>query len=178
MVKTKYIGSIGLAFSEKYDMKQLRKMSNKGWHLKQFGIMGYRLEQGEPEDVIYSIDYRKLQQDEEAEYLELFSFAGWTHICSWNDMHLFKAMPNTTPIYSDKESMLDKLNGSAQPVNQVLIVLCILAILFWFMMTFAPGSFQIVGKWAFLCSLPLVVPAIMTALAIQFHKWRGRHVRE
>ena len=58
MVKTKYVMSNGLAFGEKDDLKKLQKLSLKGWHVKDFKFMGYVLEKGEPEEYIYSLDYR------------------------------------------------------------------------------------------------------------------------
>ena len=67
------MASIGLAFSEEHDMKKLSEKAAKGWHLKKFRLAGYELEKGEPEESIFSIDYLKLQKDEEEEYFELFA---------------------------------------------------------------------------------------------------------
>ncbi|WP_267864947.1 hypothetical protein [Bacillus cereus] len=44
MEKTKYIPSNGIAFSEKQDLKKLRKYAVKGLIVKRFKIMGYELE--------------------------------------------------------------------------------------------------------------------------------------
>ncbi|WHT48607.1 hypothetical protein QNH10_01880 [Sporosarcina thermotolerans] len=44
MSKTKYVASNGLAFSEKADMKMLRRNALMGWQLKRFRFAGYELE--------------------------------------------------------------------------------------------------------------------------------------
>ena len=46
MVKTKYISSEGIAFSEEKDLRVLRKYAAKGWHVKRYKRIGYELEQG------------------------------------------------------------------------------------------------------------------------------------
>jgi len=51
MSKKKYVMSGGLAFSENQDMEKLRKLSQKGWHVKKFSFLGYTLEQGKQEGI-------------------------------------------------------------------------------------------------------------------------------
>ena len=68
MSQTKYIISGGLAFSEHKDMEKLRLYSLKGWHVSDFKFMGYTLKKGVSSDYIYSVDYRSLKENEEAEY--------------------------------------------------------------------------------------------------------------
>lgn len=56
MTKTKYIASGGNAFSEKKDLKQLKKLAAEGWLVKRYKGMDYELELGESEMVDYSIN--------------------------------------------------------------------------------------------------------------------------
>ncbi len=174
MARTKYMMSTGLAFSEKNDMEKLRKNALKGWNLKRFRFVGYELEKGEGEDVIFSIDYRTLKPDEEDEYFNMFSYAGWTHVCSSYDMHIFKAEKGTKPIYSDAESARDKIEQIAKPVRMAVVFLAALTGILWVIMTLTSGSLQNISKWAFLLSFVLTLPAVMTIMAIYYHKWTKR----
>ncbi|WP_252188985.1 DUF2812 domain-containing protein [Bacillus mycoides] len=51
--------SNGIAFSEEKDLKKLRKYAAKGWIIKRFKPMGYELEKGVAEDIIFSLDIRQ-----------------------------------------------------------------------------------------------------------------------
>ena len=113
MRQTKYITSGGLAFSEDKDMEKLRRFSLKGWHVSGFKFMGYTLEKGESSDYIYSVDYRSLKEDEEEEYFDFFSSSGWSHIASEADIHLFRAHPGTKPIYTDRDTTVEKYKNSS-----------------------------------------------------------------
>lgn len=172
MVKTKFIMSEGLAFSEKKDMEKLRKLSSKGWQVTKFKVIGYGLEKGKKEDNIYSIDYRKLEFGEDEDYFELFSLAGWSHVCSSVDIHLFKAKPGTIPLYSEKETTIDRYNRQGQPVYWFTTFLVAIAFLLWIFATFSTGLTQQISKWVFITSFIMVIPALMTSSAILYHKWK------
>jgi len=171
------MASIGLAFSEEHDMKKLSEKAAKGWHLKKFRLAGYELEKGEPEESIFSIDYRKLQKDEEEEYFELFAYGGWTHVCSSANMHIFKAAPETTPIYSDAESSIDKLARLAKSVNLVASIALAITIVFWVFMTFASGAIQHIAEQGFTYSIIFTVPALMTSGGVYYHMWKNLRLK-
>ncbi|SEN05676.1 Protein of unknown function [Mesobacillus persicus] len=172
MKKTKYMMSGGLAFSEQKDMEKLHKKSLKGWHVKSFKFMGYELEYGEKEDVIYNIDYRVLEEDEKEEYMEFFSSAGWTHVCSEANMHLFKAPSNTTPIYSDKDSKVEKYQRLGKLINGAAGVLLVASIAFFLLSIITTGTFKDIARIGFFGVLALTVPAMMTAAAVYYQKLR------
>lgn len=171
MKNIKRVASWGLAFSEAADMNMLRRKALRGWHLKQFRFGVYELEQGESEDVIYSIDYRLLEPDEVDEYFEMFSFASWTHVCSDYNMHIFKAKKGTVPIYSDPESALDKTNRLAAPVKKMMIYTVTTTVILWLVMTLTSGIIETISKWSFMFALILAFPATMTYLATLFHRY-------
>ncbi|WP_053362367.1 DUF2812 domain-containing protein [Bacillus sp. FJAT-27251] len=172
MKKTKYMMSDGLAFSEEKDMEKLRKKSLQGWNVKDFKFMGYGLERGEKEDVIYSIDYRSLANDEADEYMEYFSAAGWTHVCSEVNMHLFKAAPDTAPIYSEKDSKKEKYRAGEKLVYGLAAFLILVSFFLLVVNKYAAGTLQTIANIGFIIFLAITIPAIMTALAISFRKWR------
>lgn len=87
MRKTKYVASGGLAFTEKMDMKKLSAYASKGWILNGFALLGFSLKKGEPQNIVYSLDYQK---DADKEYFAIFEEAGWKHVCSAeNEFHVF-----------------------------------------------------------------------------------------
>jgi hypothetical protein len=168
--------SNGLAFSEEKDMEKLRQKALNGWHLKGFRFLGYELEKGECEDVIFNIDYRSLQPSEEEEYFDMFSCAGWTHVCSSSDkhIHIFKAKKGTKPIYSDVESSVDKLERLATPIKGLAVFIVGLTIVLWFIMISTSGAVQNITELAFLLSFALTIPVIMTLTAIYYHKLKNK----
>jgi len=97
----------GLAFSEVSDMNKLKKYAKEGWILESI-VAGffYRLKKDVHQNIDYSLDY---QSEATKEYFDLFKEAGWTPVVSvGNEMHIFSAQEGTKPIYSDKESEIDK----------------------------------------------------------------------
>ncbi|WP_154991994.1 DUF2812 domain-containing protein [Priestia megaterium] len=106
MKKTKYILSGGTAFAEKEDLQKLSDYAKKGWLLDRMVFFGYVLKKGEPQDLIYSLDFQKHADDE---YFMLFEEAGWQHVCTTGHAtHIFSAPRGTKPIYSDIETIIDK----------------------------------------------------------------------
>ena len=106
-MKNKYVMIGGFAFSEESDMNKLKKYAKEGWILESI-VAGffYRLKKDKLQNIDYSLDY---QSEATEEYFNLFKEAGWTLIVSvCNEMHIFSAQEGTKPIYSDRESEIDK----------------------------------------------------------------------
>lgn len=132
MRQKKYVSSGGLAFSEKQDMQKLAKQAAKGWHLQDFAFMGYRLVRGEPKQVQYMIDYRTLNEAEEQEYMDMFTYAGWTLVCSSYGMYIFEAPTDAAPIYTDVDTKQDKLKRASSFIPKMALVTTILTFIsFW-----------------------------------------------
>lgn len=103
----KYVVCGGLAFTEQKDMEKLSKLASEGWIFTKFANLGYYLEKGEPEDIIYSTDVNE-NKEGLAEYFEMFEKSGWKYVCSYDSIHFFKAMRGTKPIYTDRNTEVDK----------------------------------------------------------------------
>lgn len=171
MKQTKYIMSGGLAFAEEKDMKKLRRFSLKGWHVTGFKFSGYTLEKGESSDYIYSVDYRSLEVGEEDEYFDVFASAGWSHVTSEGDIHLFRAEPGTKAIYSDSETLVEKYKSLSNSMGYIAISLVVLTALAWLgtIISFGPlDSFMAVI--AVILTI-IAIPAVMTAIASYNRKW-------
>lgn len=163
MVKTKYVMSNGLAFGEKDDLKKLQKLSLKGWHVKDFKFMGYVLEKGEPEEYIYSLDYRNITDADKEEYFDLIEAAGWIHIASEGNVHLFRARPGTAPIYSDSDTTTEKYNELFLIIKNAFIPVSILTILSWIGYFLLDDVVQTIVFWiAFTCSIIILLFAWMS----------------
>lgn len=106
MKDKKYVMMGGFAFSDNTDMKKLKKFAKKGWLLNGSKFLWYRLEKGRPQDLDFTVDYRE-ELDED--YLLTFEKSGWKHELSTANVHIFSAKEGTQPIYTDRESEIEKL---------------------------------------------------------------------
>lgn len=178
MKKTKYVLSGGLAFAEEKDMEKLRKFSLKGWHVRDFKFMGYMLEQDKGEDYIYSLDYRSLQEDEKEEYYDFFSSAGWTHVASEADNHLFRALPGTKPIYSDKDTSVEKYHYLNQTVLKVTVPLLLITAIAWIGAWLSGGVLKNIFHYAGVFLTILALPMAWTLLTTYSNKVRVQGKRK
>ncbi|ASB88209.1 DUF2812 domain-containing protein [Bacillus sonorensis] len=169
MKQRKYIMSDGLAFSEEKDMKKLSDMASKGWVLDSFAFMGYRLKKADSKNLTYSIDYQDIDEDGFEDYIETFAAAGWAHICSYHGMHIFAAEPGTSPIYTDRSTLIEKYKRSEKSVRHVTITLVCLTLL-TAMLHYITG----ISKWVPLICFVVALPFILTfvaAIGRIFGKW-------
>ncbi|WP_427136960.1 DUF2812 domain-containing protein [Psychrobacillus psychrodurans] len=172
MKHTKYITSGGLAFSEDKDMEKLRRFSLKGWHVSDFKFMGYTLEKGELEDYIYSVDYRSLKEDEEEEYFDFFSSSGWSHIASEGYIHLFRAYSGTQPIYSDRDTSVEKHDNSINSMKRLAIPLVLITILAWVGAMISSGTLKSLLQVIAVIFTVIVIPTAWTVIATYNNKWK------
>lgn len=173
MRQTKYMMSGGLAFFEDKDMEKLRQFSLKGWHVSDFKFMGYTLVKGQSADYIYSIDDRSLNEEEAEEYFDFFSSAGWTHIASQGNFHLFRGLPGTKPIYSDQETIVEKHNNAGNSIRWTAISTLLLTVLLWFG-TFISSGFLHMTLFVIATILTIIaISTTWTVLAIYNNKWKA-----
>lgn len=172
MRQTKYIMSGGLAFSEEKDMEKLRRYSQKGWHVRHFSFMGYTLEKGESSDYIYSVDYRSLKEDEKEEYIDFFSSSGWSHVDSEANIHLFRALPRTKPIYTDRDTSVEKYSNLNYSMKNVTVPLFFVTALAWILALFSSDTLSTILLIAAMILSVFALPAAWTVLAGYSNKWR------
>lgn len=106
-MKSKYVMISGFAFSEEGDMEKLKNYASQGWILEDIvGGFFYKLRKDKPKNIVYNLDY---QTDANEEYFNIFKVAGWNIVVSVEKyIHIFSAQAGTKPIYSDRESEIDK----------------------------------------------------------------------
>lgn len=172
MGKIKYMMSGGLAFSEEKDMEKLHHYSLKGWHVRDFAFMGYTLEKGENMDYIYSIDYRPLKADERDEYIDYFSSAGWSHIATAADVQLFRAQAGTKPIYTDRETTIEKYENSRGSIMPFSILFFFITTLFYIGAAISSGTLHSVLDGMADILTVISFPLLMTLIAVYYKKWK------
>ncbi|AEQ05612.1 DUF2812 domain-containing protein [Corynebacterium pseudotuberculosis] len=96
------IGS-GLAFPPNKDLELFSRMAAKGKHLSGVGLAGHgwTFKDGEPEHAIFDLVY---EHNPHQDFYDIFAAAGWTHVLSASNIHVFKAPPGTTPAHTSIES--------------------------------------------------------------------------
>ena len=100
------------AWQDEQEEAWLRSMSQRGWHLSSIGLPCiYRFRAGEPQDYVYRLDYQTLKKGDQQDYLQLFSDAGWEHLCHMSGWHYFRTEAiegEAAEIFTDVESKVAK----------------------------------------------------------------------
>lgn len=90
----------------------LRQMAQQGFHFSALVFpMIYEFVCGEPQDVIYRMDYPDVRKQDIETYLQLFQDAGWEHIESGMGWYYFckpAISNNVDEIFTDAESKIQK----------------------------------------------------------------------
>jgi hypothetical protein len=160
---------MGLAFDEDRVIEKLSLMAKEGWVLKEMSLFRYKLGEDKPKELIYSMDYKKLDKDDK-EYFEFFESSGWKHMCSYGQFHFFSAAPGTVPIYTDKENYLSKYSDAKKSYFKSLVI-SLLALLSTVLVQITQGDklhgttaetiILIIG----VISSAIVVPSLMVCIA-------------
>ena len=92
----------GLAFSPERELQVFREMALKGEHLTGTAMAGHGWEftPGEKEDVIFDMT---TESDADDDFFAMCKQAGWTHVLSVADTHIFKAAPGTVALHTDEQ---------------------------------------------------------------------------
>lgn len=166
----KYIMNMGLAFDEDKLVKKLSELAKEGWILKEMTLFKYKLEKGEPQEIIYSMDYKNLEENKD-EYFGLFSDSGWKHMCSFGLYHFFAASADTIHIYTDKESYVSKYKNLKDIYMKMLIIsfvsFLVVTLLDLFLSNrvineFADVALTVLGA----VSAGIAVPSLMVTIAL------------
>lgn len=177
MKSTKYIMSGGLAFTEEKDMKKLSDYAKRGWLLEGFAPLGYRLRRGEPQNLIYSLDY---QMNVDEDYDLIFEDAGWTRVCSaGGGLHIFRATAGTPPIYTDKTTLIDKYEREKKVMGNTALPLLIALILFILVRIMSSNGWlpEIVGDISFFLGLASLVTLVFSGLPYIAYSYKLNKLR-
>lgn len=102
---------IFLAWQDEQEEQWLREMAKSGWHLVNYNFAVYTFEKGEPEDIIYKLDYRSDTDLDMDEYVQLYKDLGWEHVTQYTSWHYFRTRATDAvypEIYTDNEGIINK----------------------------------------------------------------------
>jgi hypothetical protein len=103
---------IFLAWQDEEEELWLRDMARAGWHLRSVQLPGlYTFEHGEPEDMVYRLDFTPLSRQEFLGYVRFFEDTGWEYVGEMNNWQYFRKRPRPgedPQIYTDAESKIAK----------------------------------------------------------------------
>jgi len=88
----------------------LEDMARLGLHLKNPGFGSYVFTQGEPQEMVYRLDFLSDRKNR-ASYLQLFQDAGWEHVCEmsgWQYWRKARSRTENDEIFTDSESKIQK----------------------------------------------------------------------
>ena len=123
----------GLAFSPERELQVFREMALKGEHLTGTAMAGHGWEftPGEKEDVIFDMT---TEPDADDDFFTMCKQAGWTHVLSVADTHIFKAAPSTVALHTDEQLETEILENQrnrfakAAAVSAVIFIAVLLLI--------------------------------------------------
>jgi len=167
----KYAASGGLAFTEQKDMDKLSRLAAKGWFLESFALLGYRLRKGQPQQLIYCVDYNLVDERGMADYTGLFEAGGWQRVCSKERIHIFSAPKGTRPIYSDQDTEYEKYHSSVKMMKPFLaapLLTIILVALLLFVPSMEASAPVLKNIFLVLTAIGVIlsVPVLMTYISL------------
>lgn len=131
MTMAKYKMSGGLAMTPERDMKLLKDMSKKGWHLVGMNGIFYRFEEGKSCDYDYALNTEiKIDKD----MLSFYEASGWSPVVIAPGYQIFRAKAGNAPIFSDIDSEEEVLQRNQKRSGKWASVFGILLVI-WFIVT-------------------------------------------
>lgn len=148
----KYRMSGGLAMSPEREMKLLKEMSRKGWHLSDMKTMFYCFEQGEPHNYQYALNFETHVNEE---MLSLYKESGWVPVVANAGYQIFRAEEGTSPIFSDSDSETEILYKNRNHAGKWALIFSALIVIFFIIaMTIEINQFIVMGLlWLLFCCL-------------------------
>ncbi|WP_102400717.1 DUF2812 domain-containing protein [Haloimpatiens massiliensis] len=113
----------GWDISKNTMLDKMSQWAKEGWLLHSSSIFSFEFIKGEPQDLIYTMDFQE-HIDDLDEYLMIFKHAGWEFVCESYGYRIFKASPGTLPIYTDP-TPLEEARKKRVNINIFLLVFSI-----------------------------------------------------
>ncbi len=121
MKNVKYMTNYGWDICEKKMLKKLSEFANEGWILDSMSPLRFKLIKGEPQSLVYEMDYQKDVEDKE-EYRRIFQEAGWNLVCELDGFSIFSAPKGTVSLYTDKTNLYEGIKKRRQKVMLAWII--------------------------------------------------------
>lgn len=112
--QTKTFYKIFPVWQDDREEEWLRQQARQGWHLVRPGIGSYLFQRGQPQDIVYRLDYTGATgPDERQAYFDLFQQAGWelvSELVGWQYFRKPARPGEVDQIYTDAESKIARHN--------------------------------------------------------------------
>lgn len=109
--KFKKVVKVFLVWQDDKEEIWLREMAQKGWILESYTFLIYTFYKSETKNYIYKLNYKRINNSEMSEYLQIFEDAGWEHVAEFLNGHYFRSEADKfllPDIYSDTDSKVQK----------------------------------------------------------------------
>lgn len=108
----------------------LGEMALAGWHLSRVDLLGsYTFRYGEPNRVVYRLDYMPAKKGDFQDYLQMFQDAGWEYVgemSNWRYWRKQAAAGEQIEIFTDAESKVRKYRRLLGFLGLLFVVLLML----------------------------------------------------
>ena len=96
---TKTIYKVFFAWQDEKEEKWLEEQAAQGWHLESAAPFFYTFRKGNPERVIYRLDYKLTLDKDYTEYEQIFTDCQWKLVTRMSNWHYYRIRPdnNHTP---------------------------------------------------------------------------------
>lgn len=117
--------STGLAINPQRELRLFRKMALQGEHLTgtSYAGHGWEFTPGEKEDAIFDMT---TEHDANEDFFTMCQQAGWNHVLTVGDTHIFKAAPGTVGLHTEDEltsEVLEKQRNSFAKTSVITAVI-------------------------------------------------------
>ncbi len=153
------------AWNDDKEEAWLREMANRGWHLAQVGLFTYVFVTGEPQDVVYCLDFMPSDRKKD-EYFQLFQDAGWVRVDGFVGWHYWRkpVQDGKVPeIFTDVESKTRKYRHLLR-LELTIFLLLLADIVF----TFRVAFFYEPGVIFNYLIIPVVLLALLLYICVRF----------
>ena len=103
---------------------------------------------------------------------DFFSSAGWSHVASEGNIHLFRGKPGTNPIYTDRDTTVEKYKNSISFMENFAIPSILLATLVWVGAMISSGTLKSILLIAAIILSIIAVPSAWTVISTYTNKWK------
>jgi len=143
--------------------KWLEEMSRQGLHLKNINWSEGEFVQGPSQNFVYRLDFQDALKQSTAEYLRIFSEAGWEHLAELDGWQYFRKLAQSgdeTEIYTDPDTKIQKYRRFLANQGMLWLAFAAFFIPLMIIMPFPEGVIWLMTGLFVFGSLYLIVIAV------------------
>jgi hypothetical protein len=113
------------AWEDDKEEKWLEECAAEGWHLLDVAPFVYKFRRGQPNRVIYRMDYKRTVDKDYVEYRDIFKACGWELAAEMANWHYYRISPDnaeTPEIYSSDRSKAQKYRRLLTTLAPLIVI--------------------------------------------------------